>query len=370
MQQFYELRFVALRLSPFHLRGAREVHEAFALLALFPRAELARRGRHAVGAQKRLLVRSLGLTWGTDELPALGAVARAAGRRLAAQAASESLSPLECYKEGVRCRRAGEYESALRWFARAGERGAAIGAWDVAAKAKLGCGRVFWQRGDILTATLAYRAAAGLARDRAVPEAEASACHTLMVLSALNCDVAGVSHFAKQALDAYGPTHPNLLSLASDLATFWMDTAQSHRALPVLKALVARGLPTPRAQMIAASNLALCAARAGEGGVSKEAFCRAYELATRATVLDSVASALLSLAETASVWGDAARACEMLALAETVARSRDERAELARASQLREPIQRGSLPTSPDHGDVEPWGADADLCDRLVAALR
>jgi hypothetical protein len=64
------------------------------------------------------------------------------------------------------------------------------------------------------------------------------AAHALFIIAAESNRTKEATAFALQAFKRYGTTHPRVVPLAYDVATFWLNQGQFSRALPVIEAVM------------------------------------------------------------------------------------------------------------------------------------
>lgn len=176
-------------------------------------------------------------------------------------------------------------------------------AWESYVWAFIGLGVMYVRAGNYPAAQSVFGRALRSARKRRMQPLVANILHHLFACAAEGCDVALAYGHARAALDAYGPRHPRIPQLASDIARFWMHLGQGSRALPVLRALEPL-LTEPVERMIAAANVARAAACAGRAACYAAARDRAV-----ARIAESTTGMRVAEAWTIVAWADAAAGC-------------------------------------------------------------
>ncbi|HEX7242842.1 MAG TPA: hypothetical protein VF263_21315 [Longimicrobiaceae bacterium] len=203
----------------------------------------------------------------------------------------------------VACRKNSEYNRADAWYRRA--IGLARRKHDAFTytRAYMGLGSLFIKRHEHQKAKQALERAYRTARRAGIRELRAEALHDLFMVAAETHQVAEAEVYAGKAHRAYHRTHANRVTLAHDVAAFWVLQGHYGRALPVLEA-VTKVLSRPASQLFALSNLARAAGATGRVDVFARAWVETWQIIDHQPELDCVTSSLLRLAYGSASLGD------------------------------------------------------------------
>jgi tetratricopeptide (TPR) repeat protein len=124
---------------------------------------------------------------------------------------------------------------------------------------------MFVARGAFPNARKNLQKALRAADRRGLREPQGMAAHDLFAVEAECDNIAEAQDYAARALRAYGPGHPDLPSLAYDVALVWVLQGRFADALPVFRAAVPRMRPWH--QPYGHAGLARAAGAMGEEGI-------------------------------------------------------------------------------------------------------
>lgn len=271
------------------------------------------------------------------------------------------------YLVGHVARARADYQRAIAWF----EAGQAAADPQYQALCAIGLGKTHRQRGRYPEAKRWYELASEQARAAGLRSIEGSALHTLMVFAAEQGDVAEVRSLASAALQAYGPGHPDLPALASDLARFWIERGFSSRALPVLLVLGRLDFSQyPTARTVVAGSVAKAAAAVGDVSVFESAYADVVGTAARMRCPEDVAEALVEVAEAAAALGDWRRTRNAARMAQEIAAARGESRWTLAAEELASMAEECRRYTLAKLAESYPESeSDQRLGEALVAAI-
>jgi tetratricopeptide (TPR) repeat protein len=274
------------------------------------------------------------------------------------------------YEVGLLARRRAEYARAETWFRRTVALARQTGDWESYAKAFLGLGNLYRQRGALGGARHHHVRALRAARRHTMKELQAAALHNLCVVAIESGHPRRAQDYARKAFDAYGTSHERLPVLAHDVAYFWSTRGDFMRALPVFRAVLA-WITRPADRLLVFANIARAAGGMGDREAFEEAWTQTTEMIEGDEVRETAAQAWLDLAHGAASAGAWKRAEESASRAGELARERresrirsqaDELLESARSEQRVVPFQaKGRRSDLSD--DAE--GLQRDLLDSL-----
>jgi tetratricopeptide (TPR) repeat protein len=283
----------------------------------------------------------------------------------AALAAADS--PALAFQVGRLARRRAEYDRAESWYTRAIIQGRQAGDWRSYALAFSGLGNLFLQKGNLPLARKANVRSLRAARRHRLDHVAAMAYQALF---GVEVETGGerADEYADKALQAYGPSHPNVPRLAYDVAYQWAVQGRFSRALPVATALLPHFEPTSERVLV----LGLVARAAGGTG-ERAAFGHAAEvlldLTADPSTADTAAAGLLGLVHGATSLGEWEMAETALDRALQVAADRREGKLMMTAEALRDAIRlRRSTQDAPAPEAQEWHGLASDFVDALQAA--
>ena len=266
------------------------------------------------------------------------------------------------YRAGRLARDLAKWDAAETWLEHAVAAAKRGRDRDTQVAAVLGLGNMFYRQGFYRKARETHLAGLALARRHGLREHHGGALHDLFVMAVELREACAAEAYAREALAAYGPGHPQVPALAHDVAYFWLGQGYAARALPVLRAMLPHlRRPDTRVRVLAAR------AGVGDRAAYVELVRQVRESGRDALARGALAGALLETAVGASLLPSLTLAAELLDEATHLARERGEVDVLARAEELR-----GAISTAPlTEASPPAAGQDADdLAHELVACLR
>jgi tetratricopeptide (TPR) repeat protein len=136
-----------------------------------------------------------------------------------------------------------EYARAETWLHRTVALARQVGDWDSYSRAYIALGKMFVARGAFPSARKNLQKALRAAERRGLREPQGMAAHDLFTVEAECSNVTEAQEYAARALRAYGAGHPDLPSLAYDVALVWVLQGRFADALLVFQAAVPRMRP-------------------------------------------------------------------------------------------------------------------------------
>lgn len=271
---------------------------------------------------------------------------------------------------GLLARRNAEYRRAETWFRRALGLARRADDWRHYGRACLGLGTLYRQRGDYPMARNWYIRALRVARRRALWDVRPLAMHDLFCVSANGGHDDEAEAWAERAFKAYGPRHPRLVTLAHDVARFWLRHERFDEALRVFRAVLEHVGRTAERRLVA-SNMARAAAGLGDRLTFGAMWAETWRLVDEFEDREAVAQSLISLAEGAAVLGDPDRGQLAASYALRLAIQRNEAEQRLAAEQVLlslRTVRMGVTTARPP----EPAGerTEPDFAEFLVDALR
>lgn len=284
--------------------------------------------------------------------------------------------PSPAYAVGQLARRSAEYRRAETWFRRTLALARRTGDWNYYGLACLGLGNLNRQRGDYPTARIWYVKALRVARRRGLWDVRPLALHDLFCVAANGGGQADeAEEWARRAFRAYGRRHPKLVSLAHDVARFWLLHARFDEALQLFRAILPHVTRLHERRLLI-SNMALAAAGMGDRLTFAAMWSETWRLVDEYEDTETVAEALVALAQGAVNLGDPDRAQLAAGHALKMAVQRHESEQRLAAERMLESLRsvRVGVRTPPvQPPTTEPAGDPADggmnLVEHLVAAL-
>lgn len=199
----------------------------------------------------------------------------------------------------------------------------------------LGLGNLFYRRGFYQRARDTHLSALALARRHDLREHCGRALHDLFVVAVELRDAPAAESYAREALAAYGGSHPNVPALAHDVSYFWLAEGRADRAFPILCALLPHLVHRPDKRLRVLATTARTAAALGRRPVFQTLLSEVRELSREPAVQRAVAGALLETAVGASLLRDEPLAAELFDAALQVACGRGEVDVIVRVDELR-----------------------------------
>jgi tetratricopeptide (TPR) repeat protein len=301
----------------------------------------------------------------------LGSAPATALRFLQAAATCSPNDARVAYRAGCAARKRASWDLAELWFRHSCAVGRRGRNWSAHATAYLALGNSYYQQGRYLPARREHFKALRVSTRHGLRELQGRAYHDLLAVASEMGEVENAESYARKALHAYGPKHPNVPPLAHDIAYFWMTQGFFRRALPVFSALLAHFVvPQERIRTLGS----IC--RAAGGGGQEEAFRAAWAelwyLAPRLEQAPALASSLLQATYGAMSLQDWSLAQGGAEYAHRIAIARGEIAVIADAEHSLSLIRAQDASTvETDTSIAKLPSEDADsLADEFVAALQ
>jgi tetratricopeptide (TPR) repeat protein len=179
--------------------------------------------------------------------------------------------------------------------------------WEAQCRAMNSLGIVQYEKGTLRRAERLHLRAIHLARRHSLPEIEAIGHHNLFVICAERRERAAAERAAANAISLYGPRHPKVIELISDVANFWNRYGLYGRALKVFRALLAR-FQAPESRLRALAGAIRAAGSTGDCRFVDLHWPELWKIATEAPAEGLRGSALYEAALGARALGDEERA--------------------------------------------------------------
>ena len=212
--------------------------------------------------------------------------------------------PTASFNVGRLARRRKEHARAETWYRRTVALARQTGDWPIYARAFLGLGNLYAQRGNYPAARKFYERALRAAGRNSLHEIVGMAQHDLFGLELLCGNAAEANDRARLAFEAYGPIHPRIPYLAHDVAYFWCTQGCFAPALPVLQSVL-RHFHDPATQVAVLADIGRAAGGVGDRATFQQAWDEAVDLIAGNGAQDTAAKAYLDLAHGAlslSAW--------------------------------------------------------------------
>jgi len=274
------------------------------------------------------------------------------------------------YTAGLLCRRNTEYARAETWYRRAVGLARRRRDAQVYARAYMGLGDLFMQRGDYGRARLALERALNTARRAGMRTLRAEALHELFTVAVETDTIEDAETYAQKAFRACPPGHVLLPRLAHDVAVFWMLHGFYARALPVFQAVLGT-MTRQNDRLMVLSSIARASGGAGRIDLFANAWVDTWQIIDDCPTLECVTSSLLRLAYGSACLHDwervelAARHALELARTRGQTQVQQEAGVLLAIAERQEYIEK-SLPSAEEPAVLE--SAD-HLADALVRRL-
>ncbi|MDB4949315.1 MAG: hypothetical protein JWM27_1964 [Gemmatimonadetes bacterium] len=271
---------------------------------------------------------------------------------------------------GRLARRRAEYVRAATWFRRTAALARQSGDWPSYARAFMGLGQLYLQRGNLPVAYRFRRRALETTRRRGLDDLQGTAYHDLFEVAVHMGREGEAQEYARQAFESYGWRHARVPMLAHDVAYFWMTTGGFERALAVFQAILPHFDRTAD-RVVVLSGVARAAGGAGRPERFREAWAEVRG-SLREVGEDNVAAVLLEGARGAISVGEWSLAEEAAQMAMDAAARRGEgHVRLAAEAVLDCARRHGSLPSAgqPDAAPEMERAADC-LAGDFVESLR
>jgi tetratricopeptide (TPR) repeat protein len=264
------------------------------------------------------------------------------GTALAFAQAGAVASPRDAamgYRVGLLARMRAEYPRAESWFRRVIGLGRQAKDWESYARAFLGLAGLYIQRGNYPAARRFLIRCLRAARRHGLRELQAKAYHDLFVIAMQTEQFADANELARLAFRAYGPRHPRIPALASDIALLWMLRGEFEPALAALQAAHAH-LSHPCEQLLSWGNIARAAGGVGDRAAFDRAWDEIWSYAGEWHNRPNAPWALMDAARGAASLRDWPRAERASSTARDVAMRRQEAHALAEAESVLDQVGR------------------------------
>ena len=220
-----------------------------------------------------------------------------------AAALSDPLDAEAAVTVGRLARDRAEYARAETWFRQAIVTARETAAWPSYARAFVGLGKVYWQRGALPAARRCLHRAYRAATRHHLSELRGWALSDLGLLAIQAGRWSEARSYMAAALHLYGPRHPLALRLVHDAAYAWLNEGWFAPATRVLSGL-SPFFSEPSERVHLASSLARASGGAGERHLFELAHAELEGLSDDAALAGLVPDAWLDVAHGASSLGD------------------------------------------------------------------
>jgi tetratricopeptide (TPR) repeat protein len=254
------------------------------------------------------------------------------------------------------------------WTQRAKRVAVWTGDSDTQALSLISLGKLRILTGDFPAAREALVSAARVAKRSRLPDRHASALHNLFTVSTYTGRFDEAETYARQAANAYGSTHPDLINLAFDVSHFWNQQGEFRSALSVLREMEGRFDDADRQVRVAAST-ARAAGALGDVDTFHGAWSEAWALLDSGAADHLRAVAPLELgfgALSLKLWSQAEHA---LTAARSEAERRREGDTLAKAEAALENLRRRQSADEQAHVGRRARAGSNDLAGQLARSL-
>lgn len=287
------------------------------------------------------------------------------------------LNPHFAYDVGRLARKLADHtasEEWLRWACRESRRGRA---WKVFFLSFAGLGNLARRRGNYPLALRYHLLSLRVARRYDLRTLEGDALYDLAIMHFEMGHVILGHDYARKALEAYGPGHARIPTLAHDVALFWMETVGNFgHARDIFQDLLAH-VWEPPARLLILASLTRAAAGAGDESLFEASWNETWALMRRQETREGHAAVLIQVAHGAASFGYWPRVEIAASEALSVARERGEGMHIVlaermlnqtKADVLREEETSGVFP---DYFRRQEEDEDAaDLAVKFVNAMR
>lgn len=292
------------------------------------------------------------------------------GTALAFAQAGAQASPRDAamgYRVGLLARRRAEYPRAESWFRRVIGLGRQAKDWESYARAFLGLAGLYIQRGNYPVARRFLIRCLRAARRHGLRELTAMAYHDLFAIAIQTDQLAEANDLARLAFRAYGPRHPRLPALASDMGLLWLLRGEFAAALDALRAAHAH-ITHPCEQLLSWGNIARAAGGVGDRAAFDQAWDEIWSYAGDWYNRQNAPWALMDAARGATSLRDWTRAERAATTAREVAIRRQEAHVIAEAESVLDSVTRRlQMDTAqPDNTD----SAVQSMANDIVRMLR
>lgn len=247
--------------------------------------------------------------------------------------------PAMGYRVGLLARRRAEYPRAESWFRRVIGLGRQAKDWESYAQAFRGLANLYIQRGSYQPARRFLIRCLRAARRHGLRELQAKTYHDLFAIAVQTDQFGEANDLARLAFRAYGPRHPRLAVLASDIGLLWLLRGEFAAALDVLRAAHPH-IAHPCERLLSWGNIARAAGGAGDRATYDQAWDDIWSYAGDWHNRENAPWALMDAARGATTLGDWPRAERAAATAREIAVRRKEAHVLAEADSVLDSVTR------------------------------
>ncbi len=272
-------------------------------------------------------------TWAEER----GAYATAVGFLHAAEAVCPD-NPHYAYDLGRVARKMARYEEAEAWLKWAHFVARRLKRWEVATLSLSGLGNLHRQRGNLPRARRFHEVTRRMAAHRGLRTLEGDALYDLAGMSFDFGDARQGIEYARGAIGAYGPGHGQILTLAHDVAWFWMDRFGDFKNAATVFSVLLEHIWEPPQRVLLIAHLGRAAAGAGWRDMFENMWIEAWAMFRQHGARSGHAGALTQLALGAGTLGDWDRAVIAAGEARSVARERQETELLVAAETILEAL--------------------------------
>jgi tetratricopeptide (TPR) repeat protein len=293
------------------------------------------------------------------------------------------------FEVGQSARRRHELARAETWFRHAIMVGRQVGEWEAYSRSYIALGTMLMARGNFPGAQRMLVKALRASRRKGLPSVQGNALHEMFIIASETGRPAQAEEFARQAFRAYGPEHHRVPALAHDIAYFWMQHGHFARALPVFEALLPRisaqgerlsvfgaiGTPTTLVsaqgeRLAVLGSIAHAAGGTGRRDLFRKVWVEATRMVKEPGVAETVAPAMMDLADGAALLGELDRAEQAAQAALRAAEERQQHKIHHRAERMLETIREGRAQRAAAADAALPEGGIGEtLASDLVRSL-
>lgn len=252
-------------------------------------------------------------------------------------------NPHHAYGIGRMARKVARYGAAEAWLKWAHWTARGRRNWEVAALSLSGLGNLHRQRGNLPLATRFHELTRRVARLHNLRTLEGDALYDLAGIAFDFGDTQRGIELARGALEAYGPGHRRVYSLARDIAWVWMDRFGLFENAAQMLLLLLEHLWEPFDRVLLLANLARAAAGAGWNDLFENMWNETWATMREQSVRSGHAGALIQLAYGAGMLGYWDRSHLAASEALTVAREREESEMIMAAESILDAVQHGVI---------------------------
>lgn len=244
------------------------------------------------------------------------------------------------HRVGVISRQRGDMARAETWYRHAIMIGRQVGDWTSYSLSYIALGNMLVQRGNFPAAHRMHIKALRAARRKGLRKIQGAALHDLFVIAVETGRDAQAEEYARMAVRAYGPEHPQLPALAHDVAYWWMQQGQFATVLPIFQALIPH-FEGDAYQIYVHGHIARAAGGVENKDLFRKEWVEVNRMARDPHYAQRLAGAMVELAEGAASLGEWDRAEQAAEKALGVARERGEHKIAIRAEAIMEAASSG-----------------------------